>query len=80
MFTQEARKRSRTATTTIFRTQNSARMIQKNWRHMFRFNKTHQIVEKFLKEGPTSFRVKSIRSVFSLFILLFQYFTLMHPS
>jgi hypothetical protein len=29
-------------------------------------------VEKFLKEGPTSSRVKSIRSVFSLFILLFQ--------
>ena len=79
MFTQEARKRSRTATTTIFRTQNSARMIQKNWRHMFRFNKTHQIVEKFLKEGPTSSRVKSIRSVFSLFILLFQCFTSMTP-
>jgi hypothetical protein len=36
-------------------------------------------VEKFLKEGPTSSRVKSIRSVFSLFILSFQYFTCMHP-
>lgn len=65
MFTQQARKRARTAATTMFQTQKSARLIQKLWRRTFRFNTTHQIVETFLKEGPTASHVKSIRFAFS---------------
>jgi len=35
--------------------------IQRVWRRSFRHNKTHQLVDKYFKHGPTIEHVKSIR-------------------
>jgi hypothetical protein len=41
----------------------SASIVQKAWRQSFRWNQTQQIVRTYLKTGPTSNYVKSIRYV-----------------
>jgi hypothetical protein len=43
-------------------------LLQNAWRRRFRFRQTHQVVEQYLKDGPTVSMANTIRSV-GLFVL-----------
>ncbi len=49
------------ASVAIAKEQKSVKLLHSLWRRKYRFNKTHQVVEKFLETCPTAHKVKSIR-------------------